>query len=1382
MTTITTARAGPIRTAKTPKRVRFAGEDRDETRLIRQQEAEKRDARNLPRVDVDVTTSYDIPALSTAAGALFGYAKTTLNSAKSTLENVVELGKSALTSSFTSSFGKISLSFSGDRDQAAPAQQQQSSMLEYPPFIAGATPNVVKKNRRDYYQSRGVMSSMKQAKSYAPGSTPARTPDHMQSDKEKSWYRFHETPYAGHKLDFGRGRSLTSLRPPSKPEYRFESPTRNASKRKTPKSSAKKQQRSAMKKRLSKAKLGDVVPRRSNAEEFHANFSGRERNELYASYTRFLTAIRFDVKQFARDLRELRLPTDTILKIHERMKRSDWDFFMRIMADEEYWAQVKGVGSTKVPIVPVCVDPQSKRGKVFPCEYCQPHEWAGKVEVREIENEGDEIPVQGHTKFDEPYTHEELAHIEAGRYFKVFHRFCHESRYDWKFPDPSKPCSWEGQNHPNAKEGQWSISKYDPRLRHFPLYMQKVPKRVRQIQQDLHDMVTILTLQDRAAWLYIQGIRRHNTRMASLLDKMDLERKRRQVFWPCQMQVKIHIKNKPELHPEPEVIQSIDEDPVTGQHKRAHSPDVEIQADTDEVRSKRARFLIDKQGVAGDVIANGNYKKTSIEDGVEDIRTNQAHQGPEEHSRKRTRTPPSSFGLFSEDEETEDDEQTQRVREWERQRVSKQPRPKLTWLQKLDATMKEREAELAAQEAENTKAEAEKVATKPPTPKETDTVPPILPSVPTTVPAPAPAKPFVFEDPSPTQEQTIPTDNERNPLKEHTNGVKPSPATAVPNLFGSAVPNLAPTGFHFGQTNAASPLKPAGAPTSTVNTGLYGNEENIPTATASAQAPSPAASTSAPVPPAAPASTNTASAPSILAQKAPAPEPVFKFAVPAAPPTSLSFSASGLAAPASVVTTTAPAPSIFAQEAPVSATTEPVFKFAVPPAPAVPSTGLFCSAPAPAATVAPTNEISLDPPQKNGAKDRVEPAVAPKPAASSIFSGLSAASAASGAPALSLFPAKAPDATNIFNKPAEAAAMINFPKPASNTNLFGNLGGVSAASLANAATTAAPTFSTFSTSAPVPTSATTTSVLFGSVLATAPAEAPRAYSFGSNTAAVPKVDFGVKPVPPASFNFTSTVPAALTANTFNFVAGGVKPAEPAVGNLFTKSAATSAPSTEMTAAPTMTTSFPTSNNPFFFEGSSAAPATNMSQSFPPTTPQAPPPSMLFGGFKPQDTPIKHSPGNKFNEDISMASPEQSPEKPSPKTGVFGATTNSMANGNVFGQNKPFFPAAPAAPSPLGKLNFQAATQPAVPSAPSFGAPVSQPAVGMQASTAPIASAPVNFNFGSFQSMPGAPAPASTTSAAAPAPTFQFDAAGIDLNPNSPAMRKHATPRRRGGKR
>jgi len=148
-----------------------------------------------------------------------------------------------------------------------------------------------------------------------------------------------------------------------------------------------------------------------------------------------------------------------------------------------------------------------------------------------------------------------------------------------------------------------------------------------------------------------------------------------------------------EQEPEPEVTESVDQDPTTGRNKRAHSPEVEgIQADTKGLVSKRARFLIGKQGAADDVIVNGNYKKAYVEDDVEHLHKSQAHKGPEQYSHKRTRsddemedshqdkrthvkkphhrTPPSSFGLFSEDEETEDDEQTERARQWERERAS----------------------------------------------------------------------------------------------------------------------------------------------------------------------------------------------------------------------------------------------------------------------------------------------------------------------------------------------------------------------------------------------------------------------------------------------------------------------------------------------------------------------------------------------------------------------------------------------------------------------------------------------------------------------------------------------------------------------------------------
>lgn len=76
-----------------------------------------------------MTTSYELPAVSAAAEALFSYAK-------STLGTVVEYGKTALSSSFS----KVIPNFATDKGQPPSSQQQQASMLEYPPFLAGATP------------------------------------------------------------------------------------------------------------------------------------------------------------------------------------------------------------------------------------------------------------------------------------------------------------------------------------------------------------------------------------------------------------------------------------------------------------------------------------------------------------------------------------------------------------------------------------------------------------------------------------------------------------------------------------------------------------------------------------------------------------------------------------------------------------------------------------------------------------------------------------------------------------------------------------------------------------------------------------------------------------------------------------------------------------------------------------------------------------------------------------------------------------------------------------------------------------------------------------------------------------------------------------------
>lgn len=61
------AKPGPTRTPKTPKRVRFAGEDRERTKIIRYQEAKRRDARCISRVDV----SYHFPIKSVLFLAAF---------------------------------------------------------------------------------------------------------------------------------------------------------------------------------------------------------------------------------------------------------------------------------------------------------------------------------------------------------------------------------------------------------------------------------------------------------------------------------------------------------------------------------------------------------------------------------------------------------------------------------------------------------------------------------------------------------------------------------------------------------------------------------------------------------------------------------------------------------------------------------------------------------------------------------------------------------------------------------------------------------------------------------------------------------------------------------------------------------------------------------------------------------------------------------------------------------------------------------------------------------------------------------------------------------------------------------------------------------------
>lgn len=89
-----------------------------------------------------MSTSYELPVVTAAAEAIYSIVKSTASSAKSRFGSMVEYGKSALTSSFTSSFGRINLGLN-EKGQEQQTPQQQASMLEYPPFLAGATPYVL---------------------------------------------------------------------------------------------------------------------------------------------------------------------------------------------------------------------------------------------------------------------------------------------------------------------------------------------------------------------------------------------------------------------------------------------------------------------------------------------------------------------------------------------------------------------------------------------------------------------------------------------------------------------------------------------------------------------------------------------------------------------------------------------------------------------------------------------------------------------------------------------------------------------------------------------------------------------------------------------------------------------------------------------------------------------------------------------------------------------------------------------------------------------------------------------------------------------------------------------------------------------------------------
>lgn len=109
------------------------------------------------------------------------------------------------------------------------------------------------------------------------------------------------------------------------------------------------------------------------------------------------------------------------------------------------------------------------------------------------------------------------------------------------------------------------------------------------------------------------------------------------------------------------------EEPAKVVNKRIH--DTEDGENTIEIdRTKRARFQVELTG------ANGFVDKSKEDNGKrnrsEDVDMENTHKDKRAHTGKpRSRTPPGSFGLFSEDD-TEDDEKTEKEKEREKAKLA----------------------------------------------------------------------------------------------------------------------------------------------------------------------------------------------------------------------------------------------------------------------------------------------------------------------------------------------------------------------------------------------------------------------------------------------------------------------------------------------------------------------------------------------------------------------------------------------------------------------------------------------------------------------------------------------------------------------------------------
>ena len=302
-----------------------------------------------------------------------------------------------------------------------------------------------------------------------------------------------------------------------------------------------------------------------------------------------------------RDLAEnLSLPTELIINVYNKKQQGDhqvFDTLVKCFSHKGFTTHYKIL----IPVLDVpavrefdprqTVDVHSVRQQPDGCcKFCRGFPWAGQVEVRAMGKDG-EVPRRSQHKSINPYTaEEEMAHSQ-GHYDTLFRRWCRESRFDWIF---EKPVLDGAQS--------WELPTDDPRLRHIPMMMRQPHMATLDVPK-IYDgnMATYfvqlrsnLTKQDVAARILIDGIKREDPKLGAAYEKLDLERKRRQVRidWLCVRRVKLETAETVEV-PSRESVK-VDADTTTKKRKAVSTVSAEAESlGAVHNPSKRQRLGID---------------------------------------------------------------------------------------------------------------------------------------------------------------------------------------------------------------------------------------------------------------------------------------------------------------------------------------------------------------------------------------------------------------------------------------------------------------------------------------------------------------------------------------------------------------------------------------------------------------------------------------------------------------------------------------------------------------------------------------------------------------------------------------------------------------------